>query len=515
MLFNRLCRVEIKNIHTGLVSIFDQSLRIEFEYSKSIDQSEATSSGWVRIHNLSQDTVKNFGGARFSQVTVYTGYESDPNSFGVLFRADVTNIKYQKDKGTITTIELSNSFTDLVVGQKIANTLPENVTRKEVIDSILDIVWKGKATEVVVNSKTLQIPYPYGYVAHGTKKSVLDEFCRANDIQWSILNKADGDVLYLESRVQDGTASYPDKQSIVLNSDTGLIGLPYLDMEKITKNMDDSLGEGEFELNAKPKYNKDGTLDDKPRKKKKVAVYNVSCKALIDSSVNPQTLIRIETEEGSTDGLYRVQDAKFSGDTFGNDWYMSLNLRNGNETASVATTGQTKTAAKKPSAGSVPKNSADYRPMAERQYSRNGYTNGQKSTLFAQLEQESGFDPNAVSPTGVRGISQFTTATAKQYGVIFGDSAQAVESQIAGQAKFMKDLYNQFDGNMDKALAGYNAGGAYVAKASQEYGEAWLENIGNVFVNIKGVPTKLSPAKVIEVQNYVPSVNAKATKYTF
>ena len=514
MLFNRLCTVEIKNIHTGLVSVFDQNLRIEFEYAKSIDHSEATSSGWVRIHNLSQDTVKGFGGSRFSQVTVSTGYESDPNSFGILFRADVTNIKYQKDKGTVTTIELSNNFTDLVVGQKVVNTLPEGVTRKEALDKILSIVWKDSPSQVVINSKVLNLPYPFGYTAHGTKKAVLDEFCRANDVQWTVLNEAGADVLHLESRLQDGTAFYPEKQSIVLNSDSGLIGLPYLSMEKVTKNMDDSLGEGEYELNAKPKYKKDGTLDDKPRKKKKVAVYNVSCKALIDSSVNPQTLIRIETEDGSTDGLYRVQDAKFTGDTFGNDWYMTLELRNGNETASVATTGQTKTSTKKPSAGSVPKNAANYDAMMARQYGSR-FAKPAWSILKAQVEQESGFDPNVVSPTGVRGLTQFTTSTAKQYGVIFGDSPQAIESQIAGQAKFMKDLSNQFGGDMDKALAGYNAGGAYVVKATEDYGAAWLENIGNVSVNIKGVPTKLSAAKAIEVQNYVPSINAKATKYTF
>lgn len=493
MLFKRLCRVEVKNIHTGLVSIFDQSLRIEFEYSKSIDHSEATSSGWVKIYNLSQDTVQAFGGARFSQVTVYTGYESDPSSFGVLFRADVTNIKYQKDRGTVTTIELSNNFTDLVVGQKVVSTVPENRDREEVLNRVLALVWEGKASQVVVNKSTLSKMYPFGFCAHGTKKAVLDEFCRANDIQWTILNGASGDILHLESRVQDGSASYLGGESTVLNSDSGLIGLPYLNMEKITKNMDDSLGEDELELNVKPKYKKDGTLDDKPRKKKKVAVYNVSCKALIDSSVNPQTLIRIETEEGSTDGLYRVQDAKFTGDTFGNEWYMTLDLRNGNETATVATTGQTKTASKKPNAGSVPKNASNFDTQMRTSYSKYGFTESEMAILKGQVEYESSFNPLAKNPTSsAEGLGQFIDSTAKRFGVLRGDSPQAIASQLDGQAAYMRFLKDRYSGNMDTALTAYYAGEGNMDK--------FLAN---------GTPLPAGSS------SYAPSINAKATKYKF
>jgi hypothetical protein len=74
--------------------------------------------------------------------------------------------------------------------------------------------------------------------------------------------------------------------------------------------------------------------------------------------------------------------------------------------------------------------------------------------LAAQLQAESGFDPNARSPAGALGIAQFMPATARAYGLANPfDPAAAIDAQ----ARLMRDLLARF-GKVELALAAYNAG---------------------------------------------------------
>ncbi len=95
--------------------------------------------------------------------------------------------------------------------------------------------------------------------------------------------------------------------------------------------------------------------------------------------------------------------------------------------------------------------------------------------LAAQIMAESGGSPTArndKTSTGEPslGISQFQPATAKQYGVDVNDP----HSSISGQARYMKDLLNQFGGDYAKALAAYNWGPSRVEKAVEKYGTDWM-----------------------------------------
>jgi hypothetical protein len=79
--------------------------------------------------------------------------------------------------------------------------------------------------------------------------------------------------------------------------------------------------------------------------------------------------------------------------------------------------------------------------------------------LAAQLEAESGFDPNAGSPAGAEGIAQFMPSTAAAYGL---DDPFDAPAAINAEAHLMSDLLRQF-GSVSLALAAYNAGPAPVA----------------------------------------------------
>lgn len=87
-----------------------------------------------------------------------------------------------------------------------------------------------------------------------------------------------------------------------------------------------------------------------------------------------------------------------------------------------------------------------------------------------QIEQESGFNPNAVSPAGAVGIAQFEPGTAAGMGVNPWDPVQALK----GAATLMANYARQYGGDYAKALAAYNGGSGTVQYAVNNCGGNWL-----------------------------------------
>lgn len=85
---------------------------------------------------------------------------------------------------------------------------------------------------------------------------------------------------------------------------------------------------------------------------------------------------------------------------------------------------------------------------------------GVPADLFLRLvQQESGWNPGAVSHKGALGLAQLMPGTAAKLGVNPLDPVQ----NLQGGARYLRMMYNQF-GNWRLALAAYNAGPAAVAK---------------------------------------------------
>jgi hypothetical protein len=81
--------------------------------------------------------------------------------------------------------------------------------------------------------------------------------------------------------------------------------------------------------------------------------------------------------------------------------------------------------------------------------------------IFCVMEQESHFNSRARSRRGARGLMQLMPGTSARLGVRRpSDPAQ----NVAGGARYLKQLIEQFDGRIDLVLASYNAGEGAVRK---------------------------------------------------
>lgn len=86
-----------------------------------------------------------------------------------------------------------------------------------------------------------------------------------------------------------------------------------------------------------------------------------------------------------------------------------------------------------------------------------------KSLIYSVIEVESDGETAARSPQGAQGLMQLMPETAREMGV---EDPLDPRQNIFGGTKYLRYVLNRFDGDLDLALAAYNAGPGTV----EEYG---------------------------------------------
>jgi soluble lytic murein transglycosylase-like protein len=84
-----------------------------------------------------------------------------------------------------------------------------------------------------------------------------------------------------------------------------------------------------------------------------------------------------------------------------------------------------------------------------------------KALVHAVISAESGYNPMAISRAGARGLMQLMPDTARRYSV---KNIMDPTDNIHGGVRYLKDLLVMFNGNIELAVAAYNAGENAVMK---------------------------------------------------
>ena len=103
--------------------------------------------------------------------------------------------------------------------------------------------------------------------------------------------------------------------------------------------------------------------------------------------------------------------------------------------------------------------------------------------IRAMIQVESGWNTEAVSNKGAQGLMQLMPRTAAMLGVADPfDPAQNIE----GGVRYISDLTDKYRGDIEKALAAYNAGPARVDSGNiPEVSKRYVKNIMSIYRRLR------------------------------
>lgn len=105
--------------------------------------------------------------------------------------------------------------------------------------------------------------------------------------------------------------------------------------------------------------------------------------------------------------------------------------------------------------------------------------------IRAMIQVESGWNTDAVSNKGAQGLMQLMPRTAAMLGV--EDPFDPVQN-IEGGVRYISDLTDKYRGDIEKALAAYNAGPARVDAGNiPEVSKRYVRNIMSIYRRLREV----------------------------
>jgi soluble lytic murein transglycosylase-like protein len=116
--------------------------------------------------------------------------------------------------------------------------------------------------------------------------------------------------------------------------------------------------------------------------------------------------------------------------------------------------------------------------------------------IVAVMRQESGFNSRALSYKGATGLMQLMPGTARRFGVT---NIYDPQQNIDGGARYLRFLLDQFNGDIQLVLAGYNAGENAVVNSGYRvprYREtqAYVKSISARYDRVKGRAVRVRAA---------------------
>ena len=276
----------------GREGILVKGLQIEFDINKVVSNQLTPSVSKVRVFNLNRDQSAALQGEAID-IRLLVGYVGQPLVEVLLGRAKEVSTKKQ-GADIITELVVAEGF-GILNNTSVFGTIPGGKTLRDVI---VEVAKQAGMTINRIDSGRADTQLLWGYPLEGTPRQILEEICFSYQLDYSISGNA---LLVKDS----GSISNDQQLAIVLNEDTGLLGIPEADYWKETA----------FVPNEKGKS-----------KKVKKTVDGIKVRALLNPAATPGAVLRLErkTQDEIPNGWYYITSADYTGSFNGQAWEMTL-----------------------------------------------------------------------------------------------------------------------------------------------------------------------------------------------
>lgn len=268
----------------------------EFRIQFNVNQSdlETPNAAYIRVINLSDDTAQQIQ-KEFTRVTLQAGYQK--GAFGIIFDGTIKQVRRGKIDNMNTYLDIYAADQDLGLNFGVVNkSLAAGATPQQQAAAYAEAM----ATDIASQEYGVgDVSLIRGKVLYGMARAGLRNLARSTGTTWTIQN---GKVVIIP------LTSYLPGEAVVLNSKSGLIGLPEQTEEGIAA---DCL------LNPKIKI---GTQVQIANKDIQRQPFSLNFTAI---NVFPTV---------ADDGFYRVLVCEHEGDTRGEPWYSHLTMLTVNKT---------------------------------------------------------------------------------------------------------------------------------------------------------------------------------------
>lgn len=289
----------------------------------------------VKIYNLSKDTCSRILGKEFAKIKIIAGYdgmpaavdssqvgvatEVDPSkvgqtngtNFGEIFSGEIRFTVTGRDNPTdtwvlIQAIDGHQAF----MNASVTTTLAAGYTVADVHSAAMDSFSPYGVTKGVTGDTPVTV-FPRGRVLYQSTRDVMDNVAAQCGATWQLVD-GQAQMVPTDKYVQE---------AIVLNSATGLIGMPQQTMEagvnvRCLINPNIRLN-GLVQIDQDSVYRASLSADEVKALPVRAREENVNGNLSVNGTLQQPASI-------AADGLYIVKSIDYNGDTRGQPWYMDM-----------------------------------------------------------------------------------------------------------------------------------------------------------------------------------------------
>ncbi len=302
----------------------------------------------IKIYNLSQNTQSRIMGKEFSKVRIIAGYDgltpnvnasevgvartvdgtqasqSEGQNIGLIYSGDIRFTLTGKDNPTDTWVMLQvcdglNAF----INAHISATLSKGYT----VEDVYNLLLRYLEPHGIIAGRKPKFPstvFPRGKTFYGRVSDYLDNVAKQCGATWQFYN----------GRLDMMNPDMVAHSAIVLNSNTGLVGMPQQTIGTgvnirclINPNI---LINGLIHLDQKSVYRTQLASGDIQGGSGRFNEMDENGNQVVSSLVkdengNPLAMPPVSQPASlATDGVYVVKSIRYTGDTRGNPWYMDM-----------------------------------------------------------------------------------------------------------------------------------------------------------------------------------------------